>query len=155
MFKSSARIPGAASVGWTIVVTLILTVSGCSTSSSTNTANSATCPTYDSSILGAPTLLPSLDPATNMPAISQMPSMSDSLGTQEKLPPTWYTQVSISQSQQEAICAKHLTAVYMDWAGVPFNQAIRWGITNELAALGIKPFESQTGTSTQLGSRPT
>jgi ABC-type sugar transport system substrate-binding protein len=26
----------------------------------------------------------------------------------------------------------------MDWAGVPFNQAIRWGITNELAALGIK-----------------
>ncbi|HEY5058914.1 MAG TPA: substrate-binding domain-containing protein [Gaiellaceae bacterium] len=72
------------------------------------------------------------------PALSALPSTSASLGTKQSFRPVWYTALTVTPAQQKAICAKHLTGVYMDWAGVPFNQAIRWGITDVFKALGIK-----------------
>ena len=44
--------------------------------------------------------------------------------------------LKVTAAQQQAICAKHLTGVYMDWDAVPFNQAIREGIKDVFAALG-------------------
>jgi ribose transport system substrate-binding protein len=103
------------------------------------TAKSAdSCPAYDASVLKPRPIPADLNPKAIVPPISSLPSTSADLGTKQKLKPTYWTSLSITPAQQKAICAKHLTGVYMDWAGVPFNQAIRWGITDVFKALGIK-----------------
>jgi ribose transport system substrate-binding protein len=98
------------------------------------------CPPYNSvkSILNARPLAADLDPKTAMPPINKMPSTSAALGTKQKLRPAWYTDLRVTPAQQKAICAKHLSAVYIDWDSVPFNQAIRWGHKDVYRALGIK-----------------
>jgi ribose transport system substrate-binding protein len=107
----------------------------CSSSTSNNTA---ACPAYNADILNPRPLAADLNPTAAMPPIESMPSTSASLGTMEALKPTWYTELKVTADQQQSICAKHLTGVYLDWSGVPFNQAIREGIKDVFAALGIK-----------------
>jgi ABC-type sugar transport system substrate-binding protein len=71
-------------------------------------------------------------------ALSKTDLVSTALGTEQALQPTWYTQETVTPAQAKAICNLHLTAAYLDWAGVPFNQAIRQGILTMAGALGIK-----------------
>ncbi len=110
---------------------------GCS-SSSGGSGGTVACPAFNADVLNPRPLAADLNPTEAMPPIQSMPSTSSSLGTQEALKPTWYTELKVTPEQQQAICAKHLTGVYLDWSGVPFNQAIREGIKDVFAALGIK-----------------
>lgn len=119
-----------------ILALMFPVLSACATGSSSNGASG--CPSYNSSILDPRPLASDLNPSQAMPPIDQMPSTSASLGTQESLKPTWYTQLKVTQADQQAICAKHLSGVYLDWDSVPFNQAIREGIKDVFAALGIR-----------------
>ena len=130
------RIGRLASSGLVTVIALSV-VAACSSSSS-STGGSVACPAYNADVLNPRPLAASLDPSGAMPPIASMPSTSASLGTQEPLKPTWYTELKVTPEQQQAICAKHLSGVYLDWSGVPFNQAIREGIKDVFAALGIK-----------------
>ena len=52
--------------------------------------------------------------------------------------PTWYNTVKVSPEQAKEICEKKLTAVYLDWSGVPYNLAMRSGAKAVFDALGIK-----------------
>ncbi len=60
------------------------------------------------------------------------------LGAPEPLPASWYNTVKVTPEQAKAICEKHLTAVYLDWSGVPYNLAMRSGAKAVFSALGIK-----------------
>src|SRR6266566_1792055 len=116
-------------VGAALVSAVCLTMTASvSAAAPTKHAGSVPCPPYSSvkSILNPRPLPADLDPTTAMPPVTTMPSTSAALGTKQALKPTWYTQLTVTPAQQKAICAKHLTAVYIDWDSVPFNQAIRW-----------------------------
>jgi len=133
MVKQFRRLGNLASLA--ILATTVFAATACGTSSSQSTAG---CPSYNAKVLEPRQLPADLSPSSAMPAISSMPSTSASLGTQQALKPTWYVNLKVTAAQQQAICAKHLTGVYMDWDAVPFNQAIREGIKDVFAALGIK-----------------
>ncbi len=60
------------------------------------------------------------------------------LGAPDPLDPVWYTEVKITPEQAKEICEKKLTAVYLDWSGVPYNLAMRSGAKAVFSALGIK-----------------
>jgi ribose transport system substrate-binding protein len=60
------------------------------------------------------------------------------LGAPDPLDPVWYTEVKVTPEQAKAICEKKLTAVYLDWSGVPYNLAMRSGAKAVFSALGIK-----------------
>jgi ribose transport system substrate-binding protein len=60
------------------------------------------------------------------------------LGAPTDMPETWYSDVRVSPEDAKAICEKHLTAVYLDWAGVPYNLAMDSGGKMVFDALGIK-----------------
>jgi ribose transport system substrate-binding protein len=116
-----------------------LAVTASATTAATTKRADVPCPPYNSvkSILNPRPLPADLDPKAAMPPITTMPSTSAALGTKQALKPTWYTQLRVTPAQQKAICAKHLTAVYIDWDSVPFNQAIRWGHKDVYRALGV------------------
>jgi ribose transport system substrate-binding protein len=59
-------------------------------------------------------------------------------GAPTDLPATWYTDVKVTPEEAKQICEKHLSAVFIDWAGVPYNQAIDSGVKTVFDALGIK-----------------
>jgi ribose transport system substrate-binding protein len=59
------------------------------------------------------------------------------LGAPEDVPATWYDQVKVTPEDAKQICDKHLTAVYIDWAGVPYNVAMNNGAKAAFDALGI------------------
>lgn len=75
-----------------------------------------------------------------MPGITHMYANdgSKTLGTKDNLKPVWYNTIKVTNSEAQAICNKHLTGVYLDWSGVPFNKAIESGITQTFHALHIK-----------------
>jgi ABC-type sugar transport system substrate-binding protein len=60
------------------------------------------------------------------------------LGAPKDLPVTWYDQVRVTPEDARRICEKHLTAVYIDWAGAPYNLAMNSGAKMVLDALGIR-----------------
>jgi len=59
-------------------------------------------------------------------------------GAPDPLDPVWYTEVRITPEQAQKICEQKLTAVYLDWSGVPYNMAMRSGAKAVLSALGVK-----------------
>jgi hypothetical protein len=98
------------------------------------------CGTYDASALdprpipasiGGPGLLASI-------AKNGFKTPATMLGAPEPLPAVWYNAVKVTPEQAKAICEKHLTAVYLDWSGVPYNLAMRSGAKAVFSALGIK-----------------
>ncbi len=98
------------------------------------------CGTYDASALdprpipesiGGPGLLASI-------AKDGFKTPATMLGAPEPLPAVWYNAVKVTPEQAKAICEKHLTAVYLDWSGVPYNLAMRSGAKAVFSALGIK-----------------
>jgi ribose transport system substrate-binding protein len=98
------------------------------------------CGTYDATALdprpipdsiGGPGLLDSI-------AKEGFKTPATMLGAPEPLPAAWYNAVKVTPEQAKAICEKHLTAVYLDWSGVPYNLAMRSGAKAVFSALGIK-----------------
>lgn len=79
-----------------------------------------------------------LDPQASVPPISQMTVRSSDLGTDQSYKPTWWNTLKLTPAEVQQICGKHLTAVYLDWDKVLYNQAIRQGAKDVLAALNIK-----------------
>src|ERR1700683_1167642 len=103
-------------------------------------ANLKPCGTYDA---------PALDPRP-IPESIGGPGLLDSiskngfktpatiLGAADPMDPTWYNTVKVTPEQAKEICEKKLTAVYLDWSGVPYNLAMRSGAKAVFDALGIK-----------------
>jgi len=98
------------------------------------------CGTYDAAALdprpipesiGGPGLLDSI-------AKNGFKTPATMLGAPDPLDATWYNTVKITPEQAKTICEKHLTAVYLDWSGVPYNLAMRSGAKAVFSALGIK-----------------
>jgi ribose transport system substrate-binding protein len=79
-----------------------------------------------------------LDPAGSVPPIDQMTVRSSDLGTDQSYKPTWWNTLNLTPSEIKQICAKNLKAAYLDWDKVLYNQAIRSGAKDVLAALNIK-----------------
>jgi ribose transport system substrate-binding protein len=122
------------------VVLLAILAASASTALTAGAAPRSSCPAYDKSVLAPRPIAADLGGSADIVPITSLPASgrtSSSLGTEQSLSPTWYTQLTVTPAQQQAICAKHLTGVYMDWDSVPFNQAIRSGITDVFKALGI------------------
>jgi len=110
------------------------------TASATPRGHAASCPAFNSSALKPRTLPADLGGQQVLfPPLSSLPSTSAALGTKQSLKPHWFTDLmaEVTPAVQKQICAKHLSAVYLDWDSVPFNQAIRAGIKDVANALGI------------------
>jgi ABC-type sugar transport system substrate-binding protein len=98
------------------------------------------CGTYNAAVLdprpipealGGPQLLESMDQiGFHTPA--------PMLGAPENLQETRYDKVRVTPEEAKQICEKHLTAVYLDWSGVPYNLAMDSGAKMVFDALGIK-----------------
>jgi ribose transport system substrate-binding protein len=80
----------------------------------------------------------SLDAATSVPSIDKMTVRSSDLGTDQSYKPTWWNTIKLTPDEIKKICDKKLTAVYLDWDKVLYNQAIRAGAKDVLKALNIK-----------------
>jgi hypothetical protein len=113
------------------------------------------CGTYDASALdprpipesiGGPGLLDSI-------AKNGFKTPATMLGAPEPLPASWYNTVKVTPEQAKAICEKHLTAVYLDWSGVPYNLAMRSERRPSSAPLGSRFSASPTIASTRTAWR--
>jgi len=94
---------------------------------------------YDASILDHRTIPASLDPAVSHPDISQMAANNTSglMGSLPDVAPVWFDSIKITPDQVQQICAKHLKAVYLDWADALYNQIFRSAMRQTLSAMGI------------------
>jgi ribose transport system substrate-binding protein len=79
-----------------------------------------------------------LDPAGSVPSIDKMTIRSTDLGADQSYKPTWWNTLNLTPAEVQQICKKNLKAVYLDWDKVLYNQAIRAGAKDVLAALNIK-----------------
>jgi len=98
------------------------------------------CGTYDASALDPRPIPDSIGGPGLLDSISKdgWKTPATVLGAPEPLPASWYNTVKITPEQAKEICEKHLTAVFLDWSGVPFNLALRSGAKAVFSALGIK-----------------
>jgi ribose transport system substrate-binding protein len=99
-----------------------------------------TCGTYDAAALEPRPIPATLGGQAMLDAIAKdgFKFPATSLGAPDPLEAVWYNQVKITPEQAKAICEKHLTAVYLDWSGVPLDLALRSGAKTVFSALGIK-----------------
>jgi ribose transport system substrate-binding protein len=75
------------------------------------------------------------------PSFYKQPSIaSQSAATEvpDGFPPAWYNSVTITPAEVKQVCAMHLTAAFLNWSSVVYNQAIANGIRDSLAAMNIK-----------------
>lgn len=93
---------------------------------------------YNWSVLNPRPIPRDLGPASMKPPIQKMTITTKALGAGQALKPVWWTQLRLTPAQVRTICNKHLTGVFLDWSGVPYNQAIRSGVRMVFAALGVK-----------------
>jgi ribose transport system substrate-binding protein len=98
------------------------------------------CGTYNAAALDHRPIPESLGGQGLLDAISKngFKTPATMLGAPDPLSPVWYTEVKITPEQAKAICEKKLTAVYLDWSGVPYNLAMRSGAKAVFSALGIR-----------------
>ena len=80
----------------------------------------------------------SLDPEGSVPPIEDMTVRSSDLGTDQSYKPTWWNTLNLTDEEVQKVCEKKLKAVYLDWDKVLYNQTIRAGAKDVLAALNIK-----------------
>ncbi|WP_213451272.1 substrate-binding domain-containing protein [Rhizomonospora bruguierae] len=99
---------------------------------------STDCGNLDLSALTHREIPASLNPKSAVPDISQMTIRSDNLGADQSLEPTWWTDLKITPEQAKEICGKNLKAAILDWDQVLYNQVIRQGFKDVMAAVGIK-----------------
>ena len=102
--------------------------------------NLAACGTYNAAVLDPRPIPESLGGQKMLESISKdgFKTPATMLGAPDPLDAVWYNTVKVTPEQQKAICEKHLTAVYLDWSGVPYNLAMRSGAKMVFDALGIK-----------------
>ena len=98
------------------------------------------CGTYDASALDPRPIPAALGGEAALDALAKggFHFPATSLGAPDALDPVWYNQVKITPEQAKAICEKHLTAVFLDWSGVPLDLALRSGTKAVFDALGIR-----------------
>jgi ribose transport system substrate-binding protein len=92
---------------------------------------------YDPLVLDPRPVKPSLNISTPTADELAKNNSSASMGGQPDQPPVWYTDVKVTQDQVNQICAKHLKAVYLDWADALYNQIFRSAMRQTLQAMGI------------------
>jgi hypothetical protein len=92
---------------------------------------------YDASVLDPRPIKDSLKITTPTAAELAKNNTSASMGGKPDQPPAWYTDVKVTQDQVNQICAKHLKAVYLDWADALYNQIFRSAMRQTLQAMGI------------------
>lgn len=131
------------SVSVIAVVAAAAALSACGSSSSSSSSGTASKQGTVKCDPNAPALkhrtLPAdLDPAGSVPPIANMTVRSSDLGTDQSYKPTWWNTLNLTPADVNAVCGKKLTAVYLDWDKVLYNQAIRQGAKDVLAALNIK-----------------
>jgi ribose transport system substrate-binding protein len=98
------------------------------------------CGTYDAAALDPRPIPESIGGPGLLDSISKngFKTPATILGAGEPMDPTWYNTVRVTPEQAKEICEKKLTAVYLDWSGVPYNLAMRSGAKAVFDALGIK-----------------
>jgi ribose transport system substrate-binding protein len=92
----------------------------------------------DAAALKARDIPASLDPEGSVPPIEEMTVRSSDLGTDQSYEPAWWNTLTLTEDEIVEICEKELKAVYLDWDKVLYNQAIRSGAKDVLAALNIE-----------------
>jgi ribose transport system substrate-binding protein len=133
--RLSAFVAGALAIG-------ALVFAGCGegeSSSDAGTSKAATAVKCDpnAAALKAREIPDSLDPKGSVPPIEDMTVRSSDLGTDQSYKPTWWNTLTLTPDEVQKICEKKLKAVYLDWDKVLYNQAIRSGAKDVLAALNI------------------
>lgn len=93
---------------------------------------------YNAAVLNPRPIPASLDPATAQPPINTMTIRASDLGGPPGIKPAWVSTYRLTPSEVKRICAKHLTAAFLDWSGVPYNLAIESAVKRVFGALGIK-----------------
>jgi ribose transport system substrate-binding protein len=98
------------------------------------------CGTYDAAALDPRPIPESIGGPELLDSISKngFKTPATILGAADPMDPTWYNTVKVTPEQAKEICEKKLTAVYLDWSGVPYNLAMRSGAKAVFDALGIK-----------------
>jgi ribose transport system substrate-binding protein len=98
------------------------------------------CGTYDAAALDPRQIPESIGGPGLLDSISKngFKTPATILGAADPMDPTWYNTIKITPEQAKEICEKKLTAVYLDWSGVPYNLAMRSGAKAVFNALGIK-----------------
>jgi ribose transport system substrate-binding protein len=98
------------------------------------------CGTYDAAALDPRPIPESIGGPGLLDSISKngFKTPATILGAADPMDPTWYNTVKVTPEQAKEICEKKLTAVYLDWSGVPYNLAMRSGAKAVFDALGIK-----------------
>jgi ribose transport system substrate-binding protein len=130
----------AALIGIIAVGALGLVACGSDENSSAGSAkaqSSAGCKP-DAAALKVRPIAASLDPQGSVAPIQDMTVRSSDLGTDQSYKPTWWNTLKLTPDDVKKICDKKLTAVYLDWDKVLYNQAIRSGAKDVLNALNIK-----------------
>ncbi len=115
-----------------------LVLTACSSSGSGNQTGSGSCDTFNASVLNARPVPAELKPDLAVPPVGTLTVKSSDFGSSESISPVWWNTITVSPEQAKQICNKHLTAVYMDWDSVLYNQTVRSGAQQALEALGIK-----------------
>src|ERR1700677_887668 len=98
------------------------------------------CGTYDAAALDPRPIPDSIGGGELLDSISKngFKTPATILGAADPMDPTWYNTVKVTAEQAKEICEKKLTAVYLDWSGVPYKLAMRSGAKAVFNALGIK-----------------
>ena len=75
-----------------------------------------------------------------MPSWLKLPDASTLTGRSdpEGLSPTWFTQLKMTPEEVKKVQGMHLKAAFLNWSGVPYNQAFTSGIKRAFDELGIK-----------------
>src|ERR1700733_8079980 len=125
------------------VITASVVLAACAvggSNGSSGSSSSGACGKFDSTILDNRPVPSSLDPSTVTPPASQVSlnNTADKMGAPQALTATLWSNVKVTKAQAQAICNKHLTAVFLDWSNVTYNKAIDSGIKQEFQALGVK-----------------
>ena len=92
---------------------------------------------YNADVLDPRPIPASLNITAPTPEELAVNNTSAAMGGQPDQPPVWYDTVKVTPEQVNQICAKHLTAVYLDWADALYNQIFRSAMRQTLQAMGI------------------
>ena len=138
--KRIARLSASRKLAAVTAVGVLIALTSCASSPSGNAgASSSACDSINLAAVNPSPVPASLDPAVTVPpAASGLKLEASQIGAQENITEHWWNEVKITAAQAKAICEKHLTAVYMDWDTVLYNQTVQNGARDVFKALGIK-----------------
>jgi ribose transport system substrate-binding protein len=120
-----------------------LILAGCGGGDSSNNASGSSgggnCDKeFNSAVLDARPVPAELKPEQAVPPIETITVKASDFGSSEDLSPQWWNTIKITPEEAKQVCEKGLSAVYMDWDSVLYNQTVRQGAIDAFEALGIK-----------------